>query len=66
MSSTHVCDECESADDVGPKYDWWGRVYGYQCDGCAEAAWERHCTDYDATGATERLELDHKAKRETR
>ena len=60
------CDQCESTDDVHEVLDWHGRVYGHQCDNCAEAAWERYCTDYDATSSQERYEQAHKAKKETR
>lgn len=59
-----LCDRCGSDHEVTPIVDPFGHVQGHQCSACDERAWERHCTDYDALGAAERLELDHR-KRET-
>lgn len=34
------CITCLTKNDVSPVWDCWGNIHCYQCDSCAEAAYE--------------------------
>tara|TARA_R110002126_G_scaffold291760_1_gene457059 strand:+ start:41570 stop:41767 length:198 start_codon:yes stop_codon:yes gene_type:complete len=61
---TILCEMCGSADDVREIAPPYGGTY-HQCDECSERNWQSMQED-PGPNASERLELSHRAKRETR
>lgn len=67
MKPRPPCETCEGTEDVREYWPPYKTKHPtYQCDNCAESAWQSHQEDYNAPSARERLELDHRTKRETR